>query len=164
MDVNNNLKKDSDNGQSTTLQNDVPNLSNGSAGKIVTPESVQKQEFKMSGCDKSSRLSSKAQAVNEKHVETVADGAAFIQIEHLTPPLSSDSQEVDGSCSDPNSSHNVCAFLPVMVICLSELPCDVFKSFYRIQLEIHRREQLKMMLMGQTWSQMAKDKRKQIMD
>ncbi|KAK1410138.1 hypothetical protein QVD17_36672 [Tagetes erecta] len=109
IDVNNKLKKEnvdaakeenSDNGQSTTLH-----IDNGSAGKMVTPESVQKQEFKMSGCDKSSRSISKVQTVNEKHMETVVDGAAFIQMKHLSPPLSSDSQDVDGSCSDPTSSH-----------------------------------------------------------
>ncbi|KAI3712136.1 hypothetical protein L1987_70685 [Smallanthus sonchifolius] len=65
-------EENSNNGRSTTLQTNVPNLLNGSAGNLVTPESVQKQEFKMSGCDKSSHSSSKKNSQLISNTCTVA--------------------------------------------------------------------------------------------
>ncbi|KAK9071734.1 hypothetical protein SSX86_008163 [Deinandra increscens subsp. villosa] len=70
----------------------------GSVDKCITPESVQKQEFKM------------VQVASDKHMETGVDGVGFIRMEQLSPPLSSrdDSKDMDGGdCSDPNSNQKV---------------------------------------------------------
>ncbi|KAI3808701.1 hypothetical protein L1987_24659 [Smallanthus sonchifolius] len=97
MDVNNNLRKENveitkegnfSNVQSTTLQTAVPNLifdSPENLKKCITPESVKKQGF--------------------KDMETGVDGVGFIQMDQLSPPLSRDSKDSDGNCSDPNSNH-----------------------------------------------------------
>ncbi|KAL8240736.1 hypothetical protein R6Q59_014091 [Mikania micrantha] len=98
----------SDMGKTSSLKMDVHNnLINDSTEKMVarsfekcsTPESVQKQKFMMNGS------SSKVQADPNKHMETGVDGVGFIQMEQLSPPLSRDSKDMDGNCSDPNSSH-----------------------------------------------------------
>ncbi|KAK1440833.1 hypothetical protein QVD17_06665 [Tagetes erecta] len=68
------------NGKSANLQPIVPNLVTRSFEKCITPKSVQKQEFKMN---------------ENKQME----------MDQLSPPLSRDSKDTYGNCSDPNSNH-----------------------------------------------------------
>ncbi|XP_076908631.1 BRCA1-associated RING domain protein 1-like [Bidens hawaiensis] len=74
-------------------------------GKLVTPESVKIQEFKMSGCDKPSHSRSRVQAAHDKRRETGANGGVFMKMGPPSPSSSSDCQEIDVNCRDPNVSH-----------------------------------------------------------
>ncbi|KAI3748060.1 hypothetical protein L6452_10893 [Arctium lappa] len=120
MDVNNNPRKEnveiaqdgnSSNRQSMILQTAMPTLLNGSAEELVprnfekciTPESNRKQGFKMSSGGKPKLSNSMGQVVAGRHMDSVS-GVGFIRLEQLSPPLSSDSKDMDGNCSDPSST------------------------------------------------------------
>lgn len=122
MDVNNKPKKEnveiaqdgnSSNRQSMILQTAMPSLLNGSAEELVarsfekciTPESIQKQGFKVSSGDKPNLSNSMRKVVAGRHMDVGVSGIGFIRLEQLSPPLSSDSKDMDGNCSDPSSTH-----------------------------------------------------------
>ncbi|XP_024984241.1 BRCA1-associated RING domain protein 1 isoform X1 [Cynara cardunculus var. scolymus] len=122
MDANNNPRKEkvdiaqdgnSSNRQSMILQTAMPTLLNGSAEELVarnfekciTPESNQKQGFKMCSGDKPNLSNTTGQVVAERHMEIGVSGVGFIRLEQLSPPLSSDSKNMDGNCSDPSSTN-----------------------------------------------------------
>ncbi|XP_076914669.1 BRCA1-associated RING domain protein 1-like [Bidens hawaiensis] len=108
IDINNSLTNEnagitkegnSSNDQSTTLQTDVPNLTFDSLEnleKCITPESVKRPEFKISG------VTSKVLIAPDNQLE---NGVGFTQIEKVSPPLLKDSKDVVGNCGVPKSNH-----------------------------------------------------------